>query len=150
MAQTARISGRGWFAIGAASGVVATVAVVVLWSVMPVACSAVGYMDSRPIRLALPAGTPADAQVSACFDLDCVPSPVEPDASGEFSVPQEEPYLTLGSSLAGVDTTGVYVEVRVGEAVVTSNRFGIGAVSEAPFWSRCPGPFHYDVVRVGG
>lgn len=147
--MTARISNRGWFAIGAGSGIAVTAAVITLWTVVPVYCSAMEYIDPDPIRLEL-SEAPQDAHVFACFGFDCAPSRVEPDASGTFAVPQSEPYLDLTSSTLGVSATGVYVEVRVDNSTVTANRFGIERISETPFWSRCAGPFHYGTVNVGG
>ena len=144
-----RIGGGGWFALGVVSGAALTAAVVALWAVAPVSCDAIGHLDPSPIRLVMPAGVGPDATVLACFDLECVPSPVDADADGEFLVPQVAPYLSLGQVL-DVGTTGIYVEVRVDGDTVAANRFGIEAISDAPVWSkRCPGPFHYGPVQIG-
>lgn len=117
--------------------------------VIPVFCTAIGYDNMSPIQLKLSETIPDGAEMNACFDFECLPIPVEPDAGGTFSVPQVEPYLSPGSPV-GVGTTGVYVEVRVDGALVAANRFGIETISDTPFWSRCPGPFHYGTVVVGG
>jgi len=147
--STGQISNRGWFVTGAASGVALTAAVVTLWTLVPVFCSAVGYLDLSPIQLELSSGIAEDAEVFACFDLDCFPQSAERDADGVFSVPQPEPNLDPAST-AGVGSIGVYVEVHVDGIQVAADRFGIEAISDAPFWSRRPGPFRYGPVTVGG
>ncbi|MBX3196445.1 MAG: hypothetical protein KF727_15275 [Microbacteriaceae bacterium] len=145
----ARIKAGGWFALGAGAGALVVAAAVAVWNLAPVACTTIGYEDRRPIQLELPAGLSPTAQVSACFDMNCTPVPLEADETGGYAVPQEAPYLSTGEHFA-VNATGVYVEIRDGDAIVARNRFGIETVSEAPWWSRCPGPFHYGAVTVGG
>lgn len=139
-----------WFSLGALTGAALVAAALALWTAAPIACTTVGYTDTSAIRLNLPEGIGADAEVSACFNLNCTPLPLEPDHSGEFTVPQEEPFLGPGPERLPVSTTGVYVSVRDGGGTVAENRFGITTVSDAPFWSRCPGPFHYAPVTIGG
>ena len=143
-----RVGAGGWFALGTLSGVAVAATAVALWTVMPVVCNAKGYFDSSPIRLVLPVQAGAAPAVMACFALDCSPRPVEPNDAGDFLVPQVEPYLD-DNVLPDVGSTGVYVRVIVDGVTVADNRFGIEAISDTPFWSRCPGPFHYGPVTVG-
>lgn len=138
-----------WFALGAAAGGAAVALVVTVWTVAPFACTTVGYQDTSPIQLDLPPEISSSAEVSACFDLNCTPIVLEPDGTGNYAVPQEPPFLGLGETFP-VSTTGVIVRVRDGGVTVVDNRFGIRVVSEAPFWSRCPGPFHYAPVTARG
>ncbi|MHA6694638.1 hypothetical protein [Homoserinimonas sp. A520] len=141
---------RGWwFAIGAASGGAVVATTVVIWTFVPVACTTVGYEDIAPIELSLPAGLSDNAEIAACFDMNCTMVVLKSDDAGNYAVPQKAPFLGPGETLP-VSTTGVRVEVRDGGKVVADNRFGISTVSDAPFWSRCPAPFHYSPVTVGG
>ncbi len=120
-----------------------------VWNIAPVACTTIGYDDRGPIQLELPAGLSPAVQVSACFDMNCTPVPLDADETGGYTVPREAPYLAAGEPL-DVAATGVYVEIRDGDRVVARNRFGIETISDAPWWSRCPAPFHYGPVTVGG
>jgi len=138
-----------WFALGAVAGAAAVALAMTVWTVAPVACATVGYEDTRPIQLDLPPGLSSSAEVSACFDLNCTPVVLEPDDAGNYSVPQEPPFLGRDETFP-VSTTGVIVRVQDGGATVVDNRFGIGVISEAPFWSRCPGPFHHAPVIARG
>ncbi len=144
-------SGRGgwWFAIGAASGGAVVALTVVIWTFVPVPCTTVGYENDAPIELILAPGLSDDAEVAACFNMNCTMVALKPDGAGNYAVPQEPPFLGPGETLP-VSTTGVRVEVRDFGKVVAGNRFGISRVSDAPFWSRCPGSFHYSPVAVGG
>lgn len=138
-----------WFAIGAVSGGAVVALAVTIWTLAPVACTTVGYEDGRPIQLDLPPGLSSAAHVSACFDMNCTPAKLEPDDMGNYAVPQEPPFLGFGETLP-VSSTGVVVKVQDGGVTLVNNRFGISVVSEAPFWSRCPGPFHYAPVTARG
>lgn len=71
------------------------------------------------------------------------------DDTGTYYVPQEAPFLGPGETFPA-STTGVIVRVRDQDQTLVDNRFGIRVVSEAPFWSRCPGPFHYAPVVARG
>jgi hypothetical protein len=148
--ETGRMRARRWpwFLLGAVSGAALAAAAPILWSAVPIACPAVGFADLRPIQLLLPERVGASPEVSACFALNCTPILLEADESGQFAVPQTETYLGPGPEIAAVSTTGVYVRVRDGGLTVVSNRFGIRTVSDAPFWSPCPGPSHHAAVSV--
>lgn len=141
---------RGWwFAIGAACGGAIVAIAVAIWAFMPTVCTAVGYESVAPIALKLPSGLSDSAEVAACFDMNCAMVALKPDDAGNYAVPQELPFLSADEKLP-VSTTGVRVKVSDFGQVVVDNRFGISRVSDAPVWSRCPGPFHYSPVTVGG
>ena len=110
-----------WFAIGAGCGGTVVAIAVAIWTLAPVTCTAVGYVDMSPIELKLPAGLSENAEVMACFDMNCTMVAVNSDDAGIYAVPQEPPFVGPGETLP-VSTTGVRVQVRDFGTVVADNR----------------------------
>ena len=131
-------------------------AVVGMLTLVPVAvsgcaCSAVMYLNTGAIEVILEKALEPGSVVLGCFGSDCEPTEVDgSDSDGRtFEVPQEEPYVVRDQMelspprelrIQIISETGVveYDEV-LDVTTLPDNQFS---------FSSCPGPFHYDPVRV--
>jgi hypothetical protein len=111
------------------------------------ACPAIGYLYNGPAVVQFDAAPPESAVVTACFGADCEPAEVD-QLRGEWTVPQEAPYL--GPDVVG---NGSVQRLRLvvvdGTRTLVDDEFEIPvAVERTGMFGQCSGPFRFEAVQV--
>jgi hypothetical protein len=90
---------------------------------------------------------PESAIVTACFGADCEPAEVH-QLRGEWTVPQEAPYLGPGVVGDGSVQT-LRLVVADGTGALVDDEFEIPvAVERTGIFGQCTGPFQFEPVQV--
>lgn len=111
------------------------------------ACPAIGYLYNGPAVVQFEPAPPESAVVTACFGADCVPADVD-RLRGEWTVPQESPYLGPGVVGDGAEQTLRLVVVD-GTRTLVDDEFEIPvAVERTGIFGQCSGPFRYEPLQV--
>jgi hypothetical protein len=111
------------------------------------ACPAIGYLYNGPAVVQFEPAPPESAIVTACFGTDCEPAEVH-QLRGEWTVPQEAPYLGPGVYGDGSVQT-LRLVVADGTGTLVDDEFEIPvAVERTGIFGQCSGPFQFEPVQV--
>lgn len=121
---------------------VAVLAAVTLFSNLPRACPAVGYVYGGDVELLF---SSAPETVEACFGEGCTPELVARNSEGKWWVPQSAPYLNQP-----VSVSSIRVEAVTASGNQAAQDFSIETEStgEYPYGLGCGGPFVFKPVEV--